>query len=116
MNVSIFSVFGMLIPSYRDRKFGCAYRIRNFSEPNGAILFYLNKLSKKKVRKKKEKRKGRKKNPILSSEILLNKKIKLKRAKNKVEHVSGNLFLGETLGYQASRLFFFKETKALPFL
>lgn len=55
-NVSILNVFRMLISSYRSRKFGGACGTRNFSESEGAVLFYINKsLKKKKEKEKREK-------------------------------------------------------------
>lgn len=72
----------------REAESGCVYGSRNFSKPKGAILFYLNKLLKK---KRKEKR-GRKKQSYLVKLLLILKKKKTsKRAKSKVEHVRGIL-------------------------
>lgn len=99
----------MLISSYRSRKFGGACGTRNFSESEGVVLFYINKSSKKKEGKRKE----RKRKQLYPVKFCWIKKKSFKRAKNKVEHGSGILFLGENFGYQAHHLLFLKETEAL---
>lgn len=104
----------MLLSSYRSKESGCAYGSRKFSNPKGAVIFYLNKLLKKK--KKRKEKTGKKKSKVISSETLLILKKKTpKRAKNEVEHVRGILefyFQGRILVVRAAFLIFSKETEA----